>query len=127
MLCFNHPDRSAVGVCKACGRGLCPDCVTDLGHGLACRGVHEEAVNVLHRLVKGSELSLKRNERWFAAAPRARWIAAGFLAAFGALLFGFGWHDGQVFGQAMGAGFMAFAVILFVHLKRTFGRPDTRN
>lgn len=26
MDCFYHPDKSAVGVCQACGRGLCKEC-----------------------------------------------------------------------------------------------------
>lgn len=30
MHCFNHDDRDAVDICKACGKGLCPECATDL-------------------------------------------------------------------------------------------------
>ena len=50
MQCFNHSDRNAVGLCKVCSKGLCHDCVTDLGHGLACKDKHEaeaEGINMI--------------------------------------------------------------------------------
>ena len=37
MKCFHHPDRDAVGSCKTCGQGFCPECAVELGHGLAGR------------------------------------------------------------------------------------------
>ena len=42
MKCYYHNERDAVGVCRACSKGLCPDCVSDLGPAIACRGRHEE-------------------------------------------------------------------------------------
>ena len=27
MKCYNHHDRDAFGVCKACGKGLCLECI----------------------------------------------------------------------------------------------------
>jgi len=48
MRCFNHQDHEAVGCCKACGKGLCPDCAADLGHALACRGSHEAMVETYY-------------------------------------------------------------------------------
>ncbi len=37
MNCFRHRDRPAVGVCAACGKGLCGDeCAHDGAHGLHC-------------------------------------------------------------------------------------------
>src|SRR6266550_889584 len=42
MKCFTHQDRDAVGICRACSKGLCPECATDLGLAIACRGKHEE-------------------------------------------------------------------------------------
>jgi len=37
MDCFNHIDVAAVGVCKACGKALCADCVTEVEGGIVCR------------------------------------------------------------------------------------------
>lgn len=36
MKCYNHHDTDAVGVCKNCGKGICTDCLTDTGNGVAC-------------------------------------------------------------------------------------------
>jgi hypothetical protein len=42
MNCFNHPGVPAVGICKACQKGLCKECALDLGHGIACKNHREE-------------------------------------------------------------------------------------
>ena len=47
MNCFNHPDVPAVGMCKACQKGLCMECAVDLGHGIACKN-HREEVEMLN-------------------------------------------------------------------------------
>jgi hypothetical protein len=52
MNCFNHPDVPAVGICKACQKGLCMECAIDLGHGIACRN-HREEVEVLSQYQSG--------------------------------------------------------------------------
>jgi VIT1/CCC1 family predicted Fe2+/Mn2+ transporter len=44
MNCFYHSTTAAVGICKSCGKGLCPLCAADLGKGLACKGRCEEDV-----------------------------------------------------------------------------------
>jgi hypothetical protein len=51
MKCFNHHDVDALGQCKCCGKGLCVNCLTDLGDGLACKGKHEEIVKQITQLV----------------------------------------------------------------------------
>ena len=42
MNCFRHQHRVAVGVCKVCGKALCPDCLAELPEGIVCRGECEE-------------------------------------------------------------------------------------
>ena len=37
MNCFNHASSAAVGICKACQKGLCAECAVDVGMGLACK------------------------------------------------------------------------------------------
>ena len=51
MRCFYHQDREAIGACKSCGKGLCPECAVDLGKGLACRGRCEADVQGIIKLV----------------------------------------------------------------------------
>jgi len=52
MNCFNHPSIPAIGMCKHCNKGLCADCASDLGHGLACRDKHEQEVEGIQVLMR---------------------------------------------------------------------------
>ena len=36
MNCFNHENVPAVGVCQACGKGLCRNCASETAKGLIC-------------------------------------------------------------------------------------------
>ena len=51
MHCFYEPHKEAVGLCKHCYRALCPDCLTEEGTVLACKGHCEEAVKALNSLI----------------------------------------------------------------------------
>ena len=51
MNCFNHRDRPAIGLCKACLKGLCGDCITELRNGLACKGSCEDRVDMINRIL----------------------------------------------------------------------------
>jgi hypothetical protein len=37
MKCYNHPEREAVAVCRACGRAVCHDCGPETENGFACQ------------------------------------------------------------------------------------------
>lgn len=54
MNCFQHAPSPAVGLCKNCQRGVCPECLADLGDGLACRGRCEQKVQSLNALLHRS-------------------------------------------------------------------------
>jgi hypothetical protein len=49
MNCFTHHDRAAVGICKSCGKGICPECLAELPNGLACKGSCEARVGLMNR------------------------------------------------------------------------------
>lgn len=120
MRCFNHPEREAVGSCKACCKGLCPDCVADRGHGLACRGIHEEQVDTLY-------LMIVRNARVQSTSRRAKYLAPAFTAFMGTLFLTFGYlHEGlHGFLVPMGAGFLGYSVVIFFVKRRAFGQLDS--
>ena len=44
MKCYVHRTADAVGVCRGCGRGVCPDCAAEVGTAVACRARCEEDV-----------------------------------------------------------------------------------
>ena len=60
MICYYHPDKPAVGVCKYCQRGLCSECASPAGDSLACRSLHEEHVRGMEALMQKNILQSKR-------------------------------------------------------------------
>jgi hypothetical protein len=60
MVCFNHPDKPAVGLCKHCQRGLCIDCAALLDDSLACRNRHEGEVRALEQMTARNILQAQR-------------------------------------------------------------------
>ena len=49
MKCYNHHSADAVGVCKNCSRGICPDCITDTGYGVACSNSCAEKMRAVRK------------------------------------------------------------------------------
>ncbi|MDR0477631.1 MAG: hypothetical protein LBH14_06820 [Desulfobulbaceae bacterium] len=116
MRCFNHQDKNAVGTCKHCGKGLCPDCLTDLGHGLACRNSHEQAVENINTLIS-------RNSQVQRMTPKTWHILPAFCAFMGFVFACFGLFapkGPELFTIVLGIGFISFSVILFVVNYRAF-------
>lgn len=116
MLCFNHPEKYAVGICKSCQRGLCGDCATDLGHGLACKGKHEEQVATLEKIINQSA-------KIYAVTPRTRNAAPLFYGFMGVVLIGFGLIKGSGasdFSVILGAGFLAFSIYTYIYNKKAY-------
>jgi hypothetical protein len=59
MNCYNHQDRPAVGLCKACYKALCAECMEVLPYGVACKGPCVERVRLLDRLLGASEQTMR--------------------------------------------------------------------
>ncbi|UXY17263.1 hypothetical protein N8I74_09715 [Chitiniphilus purpureus] len=116
MNCFNHPEKHAVGICKACQRGLCPDCAADLGHGLACKERHEQEVSALHSIVDQSR-------RIHSVTPRTRNAAPFFYGFMGLVFAGYGLFErGSMINlsSVMGMGFIAFAIYIYIYNKKIY-------
>ena len=80
MRCFNHAEREAVGSCKTCCKGLCSECAVGLGHGLACRNLHEARVEELNAMIL-------RSARVSRVTPKNKYVAPA-LRIHGPALFG---------------------------------------
>lgn len=124
MNCFNHQTVSAIGNCKACAKGLCIDCATDLGHGLACKGLHEERVNDL-------EMIISKNATAFKDASKNIYIMPVFYLFMGLVFCGYSIYNGgsiTEFSFVMGAGFIVFGTILLVRNRKIFSdKTSTSN
>jgi hypothetical protein len=52
MKCFYHPQIDAVATCKNCNKGLCLECVSDVGNGVACKGKCESQVQGFNEMIQ---------------------------------------------------------------------------
>lgn len=117
MHCFNHPEKEALGTCKCCNKGICEDCLIDLGEGIACKGIHEDQVEAIN-------LIIRKNAKAYAAAPKNAMIAPAFYLFMGLVFSGFGYFSrGGPYSLPfiMGAGFSVFAVVVFFRNRELFG------
>ena len=60
MVCYYHPDRPAVGLCKYCQRSLCIDCTALVDDSLACKDRHERQVEGLNMMNERGILQARR-------------------------------------------------------------------
>jgi hypothetical protein len=86
MNCFEHPQKSAVGTCSNCGRGLCKECTTLVEGKLSCRGSCQAEVARVRQLMADSERA--KNERTVVYGTSAKVYQQAFAStAFFGLLF----------------------------------------
>ena len=122
MRCFNHQDKDSVGSCKHCGKGLCPACLTDLGHGLACRDTHEQAVESINTLIT-------RNSQAQRMAPKIWYVVPTFTAFMGLVFAGYGLFSPRgpsTFTAILGLGFIAYSAVLVLTNYRAFKANSTQ-
>lgn len=123
MNCYNHNDKSAVGICRVCCRGVCSGCSTDLGHSLACRDQHEEEAQAMHALNQRSTKLLK-------ATRKAVYVAPLFYGVCGAAFLVEGLRQAELFNLAtvMGGSLATFGLAMLVTNMRAYGgQPSDRS
>lgn len=84
MKCYSHLNKEAVGVCKACSKGVCIDCSSDMGNGLACKGSCEQEVMEVNEVVE-------RNKQIYSIGQKAPLIPSGAMIYFMFTLMFIGW------------------------------------
>ena len=110
MNCFNHNETTAIGSCKHCSKGLCKECLTDLGHGLACRDIHENEVNEL-------KLAIDQSVKIYSNAGKNSMIGPVFYLFMGVVFFIYGIvAQSKItnFLTILGGGFIVFAIVIFI-------------
>jgi len=67
MKCFNHHNIDAIGLCKACNKGLCPECAVEVSNSIACKSTCQEEVKTIDKLVKKTKVTAEaqRKNRMF--------------------------------------------------------------
>ena len=119
MRCFYHHEKEAVGTCKSCGKGLCPDCAVDLGKGLACRGHCEEDAKAMIQLIERSIKFSPKTENFeniVQTGRRARTSGAIMNIILGIIfmVWGISMFHTTIIIFIMGVCFMAFGVYAFL-------------
>lgn len=71
MNCYNHNDQPAVGICKHCNKGVCPECLADTGDGLSCKGHCFEEVTMINKLINHNKKVIK--------GSHGNWTSSGIL------------------------------------------------
>jgi len=122
MNCFNHRDVSAVGLCKSCGKALCPDCWTELTNGLACKDSCESRVNRINRMLD-SNAQVMRVARLQLKSLGLFCIIAGI--AFCALAVWVNQTIGSSFACFVAFFGVAFTVFGFLRLSRKQDYPQS--
>jgi len=119
MHCYNHSERDAVGTCKACCKGLCAECAVDLGHGISCRGTHEQRVEEIEQLISRNALVQR-------TAGGAKYVAPAFLLFMGAVFTGYGLLYARTgkFIVVLGIGFLVYGAYSVIVNRRAYARTD---
>ena len=121
MNCFYHTDVKAVGICKACNKGICADCCTDLDHGLACKNKHEEMVETYNSIIQGNAKVYKNAGTNTVIAP-VFYLFMGIVFA----VYGFTSKTGiKGLPFILGVGFIIFAIVVFIRNRATFNANET--
>ncbi|UUY07086.1 hypothetical protein LRS11_14765 [Pseudomonas sp. J452] len=121
MHCFNHPDTPALGTCKACCKGLCAECTTDMDHGLACKDKHEA-------MVEAYQFIIDKNSEIYSAAPQNILITSLFYLFMGGAFSFYGYRSGGVTDLPfmLGIGFIVFAVVTYIRSKALFTAESSK-
>ena len=86
MRCFYHDEVEAVGVCKACGRGLCRGCSAEAGSSIACASRCEDRARTVDELMDRNIRIMPLTEQAWQGYPR-RQVAAAVMALVAGILF----------------------------------------
>ena len=117
MKCYEHPEVEAIGICKHCQKGVCTDCSTDLGFGLACKDKHEKDVEFLNSLIEN-------NKKAYRQSPKSAMAGNLFYLLMGILFIGFGYPDAK-FLILFGVLCVGYWIFLMVYNSRYFKKIKT--
>ena len=63
MKCYNHPEKDAVAVCKACGKAVCHACGLKTANGFVCQQSCAESLAEFNKLQIKQAAHLKNIKR----------------------------------------------------------------
>jgi hypothetical protein len=107
MKCYNHPERDAVVICKACGKAVCHTCGIKTGNGFVCQQ------NCAETLAEINELQARQVEH-LKNIKRLNFLGSFFSICMGLLFIYFsslGYGIVYNFVLLLGFGFTLYGVV----------------
>jgi hypothetical protein len=86
MKCYVHRSDDAVGLCRSCGRGVCPDCAAEVGRALACSKRCEDDVRKVADALKRQVEMMRPIGQTFANTATAYRMVRRLLLGIGVLV-----------------------------------------
>jgi hypothetical protein len=119
MHCAQHESRAAIGICRACLRGVCPECAVPQRLGLACRGRCEADVAALAATLEQSMRTSALSAGMAQQTPRLFTGLAFISLAVGVFVLGFGALLPSFRSIALlGFPFLAIGALVLVAVRR---------
>jgi hypothetical protein len=110
MKCFYHNQSDAVGTCKYCCKGLCPNCAKDSGAGLACVNKCEDKVKLLSETMEKTAKIQKGQASLYLRQAILMFVT-------GPMIFAFGYFYHQDLYEWISYVFVAVGVIQFQYFR----------
>ncbi len=85
MTCYNHHDRQSVGICKACGRAVCPDCIVEVGESIACKGRCEDQIRLIDTMIRDNIRNMPYVNRVVQSSQSSKFVLPVLLLGSGLL------------------------------------------
>jgi len=119
MNCFIHQEKNAIGICKACHKAICTDCLIDTSRGIACSTECEKEVIDLNILVD-------KSKQIYSIGSSSKFPPTGSIMLFlmGLLFAGMGVYESIIrdkivyFPILMGVLFMVFSIIGYIRTRK---------
>ncbi len=111
MKCYQHRDADAIGICKACGKGLCEKCIVNADFGITCSEKCTKEVTQGHKLITNAVTLYSGQKKTSLLHPL-------FVISMGVLFLIFGIQEELWAIIPVGILFFSFGVgLLVTHLK----------
>jgi hypothetical protein len=123
MECAEHEGHAAIGICRACLRGVCRECAAPQRLGLACRGRCEADVTALAATLEASMRTAALSSGMLQTTPRVFTGLAWISLAVGAFVVALGFSLPQLgrVVSALGLPFLAIGALVLLAAKRIRG------
>lgn len=108
MKCYRHQLNDSIGICKSCGKALCPECAIDLEFALTCPGPCEQTALAHHKLNSNAIAAYSEQQK-------NRYFGPLFFCTLGLVYLGYGLSEGIAFSFSVVVGlcFFTFGLALF--------------